>query len=201
VGIDPSPEFIGAATTRIDDPRVRFAIGDARALPIPGEIFDVAVAGLALNWISDPEAALAELARVVHPGGTVGAYVWDYAGEMQLVRTFWQAAIALDPDAARMDQARQFPLCQPEPLLTLFRQAGLADVAVDAIDIPTRFRDFDDYWRPHLLPGSGSVQRYVTALGETQRAALREKLQTELPVAADGAIPLIARAWAVRGTK
>jgi SAM-dependent methyltransferase len=201
VGLDPSADFVGMAMTRIVDPRVRFEIGDARALPMAGETFDAAVAGLALNWIPDAEAAVAEMARVVRSGGTVSAYVWDYAGEMQLVRTFWQAAIALDPPAAALDQARQFPLCHPAPLTALFRQAGLADVAVDAIDIPTRFRDFEDYWQPHLLPGSGSVQRYVTALGETQRAALREKLQTGLPVAADGSIPLIARAWAVRGTK
>ena len=120
---------------------------------------------------------------------------------MQLVRTFWQAAIALDPAAAALDRARQFPLCQPAPLAALFRQAGLADAAVVAIDIPTHCRDFDDYWRPHLLTGSASVQHYVAALGETQRAVLRDKLQTGLPVAADGSIPLIARARADQGTK
>jgi SAM-dependent methyltransferase len=201
VGLDPSADFIGLAMARIVDPRVRFEIGDARALPMAGGTFDTAVAGFVLNWVPDSEAALAEMARVVRTAGTVGAYVWDYAGEMQLVRTFWQAAAALDPKAGALDQARQFPLCQPAPLAALFRQAGMADVVVDAIDIPTRFRDFDDYWRPHLLPGSASVQRYVASLGEAQRAALREKLQAELPIAADGSIPLIARAWAVRGTK
>jgi SAM-dependent methyltransferase len=201
MGVDPSAEFIGMATARIVDPRVRFEIGDARALPMPGETFDAVVASLALNWIPDPEAAITEMARVVQPGGTVGAYVWDYAGEMQLVRTFWQAAIALDPAAAALDQARQFPICQPEPLASLFRQADLAAVAVHAIDIPTRFRDFDDYWRPHLLPGSAPAQRYVASLGGAERAALRDRLQTGLPVASDGSIPLIARAWAVRGTK
>jgi SAM-dependent methyltransferase len=201
VGLDPSADFVGMAMARIVDPRVHFEIGDARALPMKSETFDAVVAGLVLNWVPDSEAAVAEMARVVRPGGIAGAYVWDYAGEMQLVRTFWQAATALDPAAAALDQARQFPLCQPAPLAALFRQAGLSDVAVDAIDIHTRFRDFDDYWRPHLLPGSASVQRYVTSLDEAQRAALREKLQAELPVAVDGSIPLIARAWAVRGTK
>ena len=201
VGIDPSADFVGMAVARIVDPRVRFEIGDARALPMTGETFDAVVAGLVLNWVPDSDAAVAEMARVVRPGGTVAAYVWDYAGEMQLVRTFWRAATALDPEAEGLDQARQFPICQPEPLTTIFRQVGLADVAVDAIDIPTRFRDFDDYWQPHLLRGSAPVQRYVAALGVVQRAALRDRLQTTLPVTADGSIPLIARAWAVRGTK
>jgi hypothetical protein len=141
------------------------------------------------------------MVRAARPGGTVGAYVWDYRGEMQLVRAFWRAAIALDPAAATWDQARQFPIFQPEPLAALFRGAALADVAVDAIDTPTTFRDFDDYWEPHLLGGSGVAPRYVNSLREMERAALRERLQATLPIAADGSIPLIARAWAVRGTK
>ena len=85
------------------------------ALPVTDETFDVVVAGLALNWIPDPGAAVIEMERVVWPGGTVGAYVRDYAGEMQLVRTFWQAEVALDPAAAALERARQFPLCQPAP--------------------------------------------------------------------------------------
>jgi SAM-dependent methyltransferase len=159
------------------------------------------VAGLALNFVPDPEAAVTEMVRVTRPGGIVGAYVWDYGGEMQLVRTFWQAAIALDPTAAIWDQGRQFPICQPGALIDLFRRAGLATIVGQAIDIPTTFRDFDDYWEPHLLGGSGVNQRYVTSLEEIERAALRERLQATLPIAADGSIPLIARAWAVRGTK
>jgi SAM-dependent methyltransferase len=203
LGVDPSADFIGAATAQIVDPRVRctFAMGDARALPVASDAYDAVVAGLALNFVPDPEAAAREMVRAARPGGTVAAYVWDYGGEMQLVRTFWQAAIALDPAAAAWDQGRQFPICQPEPLAALFRRAGLAAVVGQAIAIPTTFRDFDDYWEPHLLGGSGVTQRYATSLGETERAALRERLQTTLPIAADGSIPLIARAWAVRGRK
>jgi SAM-dependent methyltransferase len=201
LGIDPSADFIAAATARITDPRARFAIGDARALPTAGDAFDVAVAGLSLNFVPEPALAVAEMVRAVRGGGTVGAYVWDYAGEMQLVRSFWQAAIALDPAAAALDQGRQFPLCQPEPLAALFRLASLASIDVHAITVPTTFRDFDDYWQPHLLGGSGVAQRYVSTLGETRRAALRDRLQTTLPIAPDGSIPLTARAWAIRGRK
>jgi SAM-dependent methyltransferase len=201
LGLDPSADFIAIATGRIIDPRIRFAIGDARALPVSSDSFEAVVAGLALNFVPEPEVAVAEMVRAARSGGTVGAFVWDYAGEMQLVRTFWQAAIALDPVATAHDQGRQFPICQPEPLTRLFRNAGLGSTEVHPVDAPTRFRDFDDYWLPHLLGGSGVAQRYVATLGETQRAALRDHLEATLPIAADGSIPLRARAWAVRGTK
>jgi SAM-dependent methyltransferase len=201
LGVDPSADFIATASARIVDPRARFAIGDARALPVSSEAFDAVVAGLALNFVPEPEGALAEMVRAARSGGTVAAYVWDYAGEMQLVRTFWQAAIALDPAATAHDQGRQFPICQPEPLTGLFRDAGLGSIEVHAIEVPTKFHDFDDYWLPHLLGGSGVAQRYVTTLGETHRTALRDQLETTLPIAADGSILLTARAWAVRGTK
>jgi SAM-dependent methyltransferase len=203
LGVDPSADFIAAATAEVGDPRVRckFTIGDARALPVASDTFDVVVAGLVLNFIPDQETAATEMVRAARPGGTVGAYLWDYGGAMQFVRLFWQAAVALDPAAAAWDQARQFPICQPEPLAALFRGAGLADVRVEAVDISTIFRDFDDYWRPLLLAGSGVAPRYMTSLGETERAALRERLQATLPIAADGSIPLLARVWAVRGRK
>jgi SAM-dependent methyltransferase len=201
LGVDPSTDFVGSARERIADPRVRFDVGDARVLPVPSDAYDVVVAGLVLNHVPEPEAAVGEMVRVARPGGTVGAYVWDYAGEMQMIRAFWRAAIALDPAAAAWDQGRQFPICQPEPLADLFRNAGLGTVEVKAVDGPTTFRDFDDYWQPHLLDGSGVAQRYVATLGEVQRAALRDRLLSTLPIAPDGSIPLIARAWAVRGTK
>ena len=200
VGIDPSPDFIAAATAAVSDPRIRFLNGDARNLPMPDDASDTVVAGLVLNHVPEPEAALVEMVRVACPGGTVAAYVWDYAGQMQLVRTFWRAAITLVPAAITHDQGVQCPLCQPEPLTALFAPAGLQDVTVQAIDVATVFRDFDDYWRPHVLGGSGIAQRYVSSLEDGQRAALRERLQSTLPIAEDGTIPLIARAWAVCGS-
>ena len=113
LGIDPSPGFIAAARAELADPRVRFVIGDALALPIPAATYDAVVAGLVLNQVPEPQAALVEMVRVARPGGTVAAYVWDYAGRMQLVRTFWQAAIALDPTAVKHDQGVQFPCVSP----------------------------------------------------------------------------------------
>jgi hypothetical protein len=159
---------------------------------------DIAVSGLALNFVPQPSLAVHEMTRTVRAGGTVAAYVWDYAGTMELMRYFWDAAGALDPAALALDEGRRFPLCRPDPLIELFTQAGLRDVQVRAIDVPTRFRDFDDYWSP-FLGGQGPAPGYAMSLDEPRRDALRERLRASLPIAADGSIALIARAWAVRG--
>jgi hypothetical protein len=118
---------------------------------------------------------------------------------MELMRHFWDAAGALDPAARDLDEGRRFPLCRPEPLAALFRHAALADVETRAIDVPTVFRDFDDYWTP-FLGGQGPAPGYVASLDEARRVALRERLRAALPAGPDGAIRLVARAWAVRGT-
>ncbi len=200
VGVDAAPGFIDYARAHVRDPRARFEVGDARALAVEAATFDVVVAGLCLNFIPDPTRGVAEMARVVRPGGRVAAYVWDYAGEMQFMRYFWDAAAALDSQAARLVEGLRFPNCRPEPLAALFRDAGLEAVEVRAIDIPTTFRDFDDYWSP-FLGGQGPAPSYTMALPEDRRAALRERLRADLPVAADGSIRLMARAWAVQGAR
>jgi SAM-dependent methyltransferase len=181
------------------DHRVRFDTADIRSLPYPAATFDAAVSGLVLNFVPAPLAAVQELARVTRAGGMVAAYVWDYGGEMQLMRHFWDVAVALDPSAAALDEGRRFPLCRPEPLAALWQQAGLRGVEVRAIDVPTRFRDFDDYWTP-FLGAQGPAPGYVASLDRSRRAALRERIRAGLPVAEGGSINLQARAWAVRGT-
>jgi hypothetical protein len=148
----------------------------------------------------DPSRAVAEMTRVTRAGGLVAAYVWDYGAGMQLLRYFWDAAVALDPSAHQLDEGQRFPLCQPAALATLFRTAPLAQVAVQAIEVATAFRDFDDYWSP-FLGGQGPAPGYAVALNEERRAALREQLRAILPARADGSIALTARAWAVRGQK
>jgi SAM-dependent methyltransferase len=199
VGIDPSMGFVADARERLADRRARVVVADARRLPLAGARFDAAVSGLVLNFVPDPATAVGEMARVTRAGGRVAAYVWDYAGRMELIRRFWDAAAALDPAAAALDEGRRFGHWQPELLAGLFRGAGLAEVAARPIEVATRFRDFDDYWTP-FLGGQGPAPGYVLSLAETRRAALREELRARLPVAADGSIPLVARAWAVAGT-
>ena len=198
--VDPSLPYALFARRRVRDRRAAFVVADARALPHPARSVDVVVSGLALNFIPQADVALAEMTRVVRAGGVVAVYVWDYAGRMQLMRHFWDAAVALDPGAAALDEARRFPICHPDALEALLRGARLRGVEGVAIDVPTRFRDFDDYWTP-FLGGQGPAPGYAMALGEERRSALRERIRAALPVAADGSIDLVARAWAVRGTR
>jgi len=198
--VDRSEGYVAYAQEQVPDPRVRFHVADAQALPSDAAAYDAVVSGLVLNFVPDPARAAAEMARVARPGATVAVYVWDYAEKMELMRYFWDAAVALDPGARELDEGRRFPLCRPEPLGALFRQAGLADVEVRAIDVPTVFRDFDDYWTP-FLGGQAPAPSYAMSRDEAGRAALRERIRAALPVEADGSIRLVARAWAVRGAR
>lgn len=199
-GIDPSVGYITYAREHIRDGRASFETGDARALPYEAASFDVVVSGLVLNFVPDPPAVLGEMIRAVRRGGIVAAYVWDYAGQMQLMRHFWDAAVALDPAAADLDEGHRFPLCQPGALAHLFQAADMIEVEVRAIDIPTDFRDFDDYWLP-FLGGQAPAPSYAMSLPEARRAGLRERIRANLPIKADGSIHLTARVWAVRGVR
>jgi SAM-dependent methyltransferase len=199
VGVDSSPAFLAHARARLGDRRARFAAGDARSLPLRSGRFGAVVSGLALNFVPEPARAAAECARVAGPGGVVAAYVWDYAGGMALIRHFWDAAAALDPAAATLDEGHRFPLCRPGPLRELFEAAGLAGVTTGAIEVPTVFAGFDDYWLP-FLGGQGPAPGYVRSLPQERRVALRELLRARLPSGPDGSIALTATAWAVSGT-
>ncbi|MCO5178156.1 MAG: methyltransferase domain-containing protein [Thermomicrobiales bacterium] len=197
--IDRSAAFLAHARTMINDQRVTFRKGDAQALPVDNRAFDATVSGLMLNFLPDPDRGLAEIVRATRPGGVVGIYVWDYAGGMEMMRIFWDAATAIDPDAATHDEgSRSLSLCHPDELERRFRAAGMTDVAVRPIDIPTVFRDFDDYWSP-FLGAQGSAPAYVATLDADRRDALRDLLRHSVPLANDGSIHLTARAWAARG--
>jgi SAM-dependent methyltransferase len=184
----------------VTDPRATFRVGDARSLPAPDGAVAAVVSGLALNFVPEAERVASEFARVTAPGGVVAAYVWDYADGMAMMVHFWAAAAAVDPAAAALDEGRRFPLCRPEPLRRLWTDAGLTEVAVRSIDLPTPFADFDDYWRP-FLGGQGAAPGYLATLPAPHRDAVRDVLRERLPTAADGSIPLTARAWAVRGVR
>jgi SAM-dependent methyltransferase len=200
VGVDPSAGFLEHARTATSDARARFATGSADATGQPDATVDVVVAGLVLNFVPDLSAALAEAQRVVRPGGIVAGYVWDYAAGMQLLRFFFDAAIALDPEIAAHDEGVRFPITHEGRLAIAFAASGLEDVRQRPIDIPTVFRDFDDLWTP-FLGGTGAAPTYVATLDEPARDALREQLRASLPIEADGSIHLTARAWAARGRR
>jgi len=196
-GIDPSEAFLTVAAGRLPA-GTDLRIADAQALPFEAASFDAVVSGLALNFIPDAAAAVHEMRRVARPGGVVSAYVWDYAEGMEFLRWFWDALTELDPSQAANDEGDRFPICRPEPLRDLFTAAGLSGVETNAIEVRTTFRGFDDYWEP-FLAAQGPAGAVVAAMDGARRDALAELLRQRLPVRDDGAIDLVARAWAVRG--
>jgi SAM-dependent methyltransferase len=198
VGVEPSDGFREAAARNLEG-LATIRAGNAASIPLEDAAADVVVSGLVLNFVPDSTAALAEMKRVTRADGTIAAYVWDYAGKMELMRVFWDTASALDAAAAALDEGRRFPLCAPEPLQRLFESAGLERVEVRAIDVPTRFADFDDYWQP-FLGGQGPAPAYAMSLDDAARLRLRDTIRARLPIAPDGSISLVARAWAIRGS-
>jgi SAM-dependent methyltransferase len=200
VGIDPSQAFVAHARARLPAATARFTVGDAQSLPFADASFDACVSGLVLNFLKRPEQGIAEMRRVTRPGGTIAGYVWDYAGEMQLLRHFWEAVEAFDAAAALLGEGRRFPIANRDALARAFTEAGLDGVETRPIDIPTVFRDFNELWSP-FLGGQGPGPAYVASLSDARREEVRDRLRQSLPVAANGRISLIARAWAVRGRR
>ncbi|MHB8466969.1 MAG: class I SAM-dependent methyltransferase [Acidimicrobiales bacterium] len=197
-GVDPSSGFVETAQALTADPRARFRVASAEELPFsPGE-FSLVVSGLILNFLADPVAGLREMARVCRSDGTVAAYVWDYTGEMRLLRYFWEAVFDLVPDARELDEVRRFAACRPEPLRDMFAAAGLLDIEVVALGDTARFSGFDDYWEP-FLAGQGAAPSFVVSLPAATRVALEAELRRRLPVDADGTITLGLGIWAIRG--
>jgi SAM-dependent methyltransferase len=199
-GIDRSEEFVEFARDRVNDSRAAFDVGNAQALPVESESFDAAVSGLVLNFVPQPDQMIAEMRRAVCEGGTVALYVWDYAGRMQMLRHFWNAAAALDLAARDLDEGWRFSICNPNSLNYLFGHAGLSQVEIRPIDVWAAFKNFEDYWSP-FLGGQGPAPGYLMSVSESRREQLRHRIYNSLPFALDGTIPLLMRAWAVKGIK
>jgi SAM-dependent methyltransferase len=198
--VDPSEEFVTGAATRSADPRVHFEVGDAQHLRFGDATFDKTLSMLVMNFIPDPERALREMARVTRAGGVVAAAVWDYSEGMQMLRIFWEEAIAFDPTIEPRDEAHM-PLCKKGQLATLWKQQGLADVQEVPLTVPLTFTSFDDFWAPFLL-GQGPAGAYVATLSKERQTALEQRLRTRLlGDEADRAIDLRARAWAAKGCR
>jgi trans-aconitate methyltransferase len=196
-GVDASPDFVSHARRQVGDPAT-FETGDAAHLPLASAMVDVTVSGLVLNFVADHGAMVREMARVTRPGGRVAVYVWDYADGMQMLRHFWDAAIAVSPTSAPLDEGARFPICRRDPLQALFEQAALESVTVRAIDVPTVFRDFDDYWEP-FLGETGPAPAFLASAGDGVRAEIRSRLEARLAPRPNEPITLMARAWAAQG--
>jgi len=197
-GVEPSEGFLALAAQNLAG-KAKVLAGTAAALPLEGGACDVVVSGLVLNFVPDLPAALSDMRRVTARGGTIAAYVWDYAEGMEIIRCFWDVAAALDPAAARLHEGTRFPVCEPSALKAAFEEAGLAEVRVTALEVIAEFADFDDYWQP-FLGGQGPAPAYAMSLAEDRCATLKDRLKSALTPAAGAALSLGAKAWAVRGT-
>jgi SAM-dependent methyltransferase len=192
---DPSEPFAEACRRRL--PGVRVEVAPAEELPFDNGAFDRALAQLVVNFMSDARAGVGEMRRVTRRGGTVAAAVWDYAGGMTLLRRFWDAAIALDPPAADLDEGQRMPFCTPDELGDLWRSLGLDDVDVAPVVVSAGYEGIDDLWDP-LERGVGPSGAYVTALAPERRSALKEELRGRLGVG-DEPFSLTAQAWVATG--
>lgn len=198
VAVDPSQGFVDKARENVSESYAEFRVGDAQALTQDAASCDVVASALMLNFVPDKAQALGEMKRVARPGGVVGFYVWDYpGGGVEFMRAFWDAATALNPDAADLTEDKRFPFCTPDGLTEIAAACGLGDVECTALESPTVFRDFDDYWRPFTL-GAGPAPGYCVSLEPDARAQLKKKLSDSLPRRDDGSIALKTRAWAVK---
>jgi SAM-dependent methyltransferase len=195
---EPASGLLARAREACPDPRASFAAADAATLPHRAPGYDAVVSGLVLNFLPDPVASVRAMASAASRGGTVAAYVWDYAEGMEFLRYFWDAAAELDPAAAGADEGRRFPVCQPQALTGVWTDAGLHSIRGHALEVLTAFPTFDDYWAP-FEGGQGPAPTYLLTLSSNHRDALRSLVRSRLPAQADGSIVLKARAWAVAG--
>ena len=195
--VDPSGPFADACRRRL--PGVRVEVAPAEALPFGDGGFDHALAQLVVNFMTDPAAGVREMCRVTRHGGTVSAAVWDYADAMTLLRRFWDAAVALDPSAAELDEGRSMPYCTPEELGDLWSTAGLTDVHVRPVVVSAAYDSFEDLWRPLEL-GVAPSGAYAAGLAPAARAGLQQELRRRLGVGNDP-FRLTARAWIATGRR
>ena len=198
VGVDPSKGFIAYAQKNAKSARVRYEVGDAQALNYKDASFDNTLALLVMNFIPDHGKAIAEMRRVTRSQGVVSACVWDYDQGMQMLRFFWDEAIALDPAIEPKDE-RHMKLSRQGQLGDLWKKAGLINVREEPLVIDQTYSSFDDYWES-FTQGAGPGGAYVVSLPEDRRRQLEARMRKRLlGDRADGSFTLKARAWCVRG--
>ena len=196
--VDPSPPFVAALEERFPAAAVR--LGAAEELPFEEGSFDCVLAQLVINFLSDPEAGASEMRRVAREGGRVAGAVWDYGGEMTMLRAFWEAASVVDErGAALRDERTRMRFGNPEELVALFAGAGLHEVRGGEIVVGVGYEDFEDLWQP-FLGGVGPAGDFATSLTPHQQEALREEYRARLG-SPEGPFELQARAWHAIGTK
>jgi SAM-dependent methyltransferase len=198
VGVDPSEGFVSYAQKNAKSNRARFEVGDAQALQYQDASFDNTMALLVMNFVPDHNKAVREMRRVTRPQGIVSACVWDYNAGMEMLRFFWDEAVALDPAIEPKDE-RHMKLSREGQLRELWTQSGFINVRETPLVIDQAFISFDDYWGS-FLSGAGPGGAYVVSLAGDRRQQLEARMRKRLlGNRQDGAFAIKARAWCVRG--
>lgn len=194
--IDLSEPFVEACRRRV--PGADVVVGSAESLPFRDGSFDAVLSQLVVNFMSDAPAGAREMVRVTKRGGVVAACVWDYAGEMTLLRAFWDAAREVDPErGAAADEGTAMRWCGEGELAGLLRESGLTDVRSTSFTVPASYAGFNDLWEP-LPTGVGPAGAFCASLDDERRERLRLRLRSRLGVG-DEPFVLHARAWAASG--
>jgi SAM-dependent methyltransferase len=194
--IDPSEPDVEVCRHRVPGADVR--VGVAEELPFGDGEFDAVLAQLVVQMMSDAPGGVGEMRRVARPGGVVAACVWDFAEGMTMLRTYWDAALALEPERAREFGAhRRRPYCRPGELRELWGAVGLEEIEVGELVVGADYSGFDDFWSP-FPAGVGGSGGYCVSLDERRRHALREEVRGRLG-SPKGPFRLMARAWYARG--
>jgi ubiquinone/menaquinone biosynthesis C-methylase UbiE len=198
--IDYSPVFVEAANRRNIDPRVKIQQADACALPFEDGTFDRALALLVLHFVPEAGKAVAEMRRVVRPGGVVAAAVWDHLGGMPGMRMTVDTVAVLSEGGRQLRNRYCFqPMMQPGEMKQTFVKQGLADVTETELMIRMDYQNFDDYWAP-IAAGEGPLGKFIATLDAAERArtdaAVRNAYEAGRP---DGPRSFANVAWTCRG--
>jgi len=192
--IDPSKGQLAFARARPAAKLAQFRIGDAQALPFPDNSADAAGMALVITFVPDPAKAVAEMARVVRPGGLVATYMWDVAGGGIPLAPVGRALKAMGKEYSRMSEAA----ARRDTMQALWQGAGLQAVETRVFHITVNFASFDDFCESNLVP-IGPAGQVIAKMSPAEREQLKAHLRTHLPTAADGSIAYEAFANAVKG--
>jgi len=199
--IDYEAQFVAAARERNSDPRINIQRGDGSSLQFSDGQFDRALSMLVLHFVPDADRAVAEMRRVVRPGGVAAATVWDNFGGQPGIRMFWDTLAAIEPQAdVRRSAFLIIPTNRPQELANSFSKAGFVDVTESELSVRMEFANFDDYWIP-LMAGQGTQAAYLESPpGETRQRIMTAVRNAYLAGQPDGPRSFVSVAWAARGT-
>jgi len=195
-GVDPSEGQLAFARERLAIPVAQFRQGDAMALPYPNDTFDAAVMALVVFFIPEPPRGVAEMARVVRPGGLAAAYVWDLVSggsPSEAVQIQMRGMGFAPPKPPRAEAST------PEGLHALWTQAGFVDLEAHVVRTRRTFADFEDYWSttiaaPNLAP-------MLTTMATADVTQLKSRVREQVTIEASGRVSIEARANAIVGRR